>query len=121
MHISQTSDVGYPPDEKKGSCAAQEAVYLRRLFTSIGELQTTPTVLFEDNMSTQALANRELTVCSDRTKHIDVRIHYTTQLIVEGVIVLEHAATQFQLADVMTKDLDRVKFHYFVMMIMNRR
>jgi Reverse transcriptase (RNA-dependent DNA polymerase) len=68
--------------------AAQEAVYLRRLFDSIGEVQTVPTVVFEDNMSTIALAVRDQDECTDRTKHIDVRYHYTRDLIVSKQMLI---------------------------------
>jgi hypothetical protein len=78
-----------------------------------------PTVIFEDNMSTLALANREQAECSDRTKHIDVRYHYTRQLIATSQIVLEHIATEDQLADVFTKDLDKIMFRYIVDRVMN--
>jgi Reverse transcriptase (RNA-dependent DNA polymerase) len=100
--------------------AAQEAVYLRRLFESIGELQSEATVNFEDNMSTMALALREQADCSDRTKHIDVRYHYTRELITSNQIRLEHVATQYQLADMLTKNLeDKVKFKYLSGLVMN--
>jgi Reverse transcriptase (RNA-dependent DNA polymerase) len=99
--------------------AAQEAVYLRRLFESIGEVQSGATVIFEDNMSTMALALREQADCSDRTKHIDVRYHYTRELITSNQIRLEHVATQFQLADMLTKNLDKVKFKYLSGLVMN--
>eukprot|EP00953_Heterococcus_sp_UTEX-ZZ885_P007018 4277-Heterococcus_DN1.PRE.1 len=99
--------------------AAQEAVYLRRLFESIGEVQSGATVIFEDNMSTMALALREQADCSDRTKHIDVRYHYTRELITSNQIRLEHVATQFQLADMLTKNLDKVKVKYLSGLVMN--
>jgi hypothetical protein len=98
---------------------AQECVYLRRLFASMHAEQTLPTVIYEDNMSTLALANREQAECSDRTKHIDVRYHYTRQLITTAQIALEHIATTEQLADVFTKDLDKIKFRNIISQVMN--
>jgi hypothetical protein len=78
-----------------------------------------PTVIFEDNMSTLALANIEQAECSDRTQHIDVRYDYTKQLIATSHIVLERIASKDQLADVFTKDLDKIKFRYIVDQVMN--
>jgi hypothetical protein len=99
--------------------AAQEAVYLRRLFKSIGEVQTDAALIYEDNMSTLALALREQADTSDRTKHIDVRYHFIRELSTSNQVRLEHVATQYQLADMLTKDLDKVKFKYFSGLVMN--
>ena len=70
-------------------------------------------------MSTLALALREQADTSDRTKHIDVRYHFTRELSTSNQVRLEHVATQYQLADMLTKDLDKVKFKYFSGLVMN--
>lgn len=92
--------------------AVQEAVYLRRLFSSIGMKQKAPTVIYEDNQSTIALSQREVTKTNDHTKHIDVRFHFTKDKIREQVIKLEYVPTKHQLADALTKDLKKTAFKY---------
>lgn len=45
-----------------------------------------------------------------KTKHIDIRYHFLIALVEQGVIVLEYVTTQKQLANVLTKSLDAVRF-----------
>ena len=45
-----------------------------------------------------------------RTKHIDIRHHFIRELVENKTIVIEHVATQNQLADIFTKALESSKF-----------
>ena len=47
---------------------------------------------------------------TQRTKHIDVKYHHVRSLIVDKVVEVEKIDTDFQKADVLTKDLGTVKF-----------
>lgn len=95
--------------EYMSACAgAQEAKHLRGVMASMGFMQEGPTVIHEDNQGCIALANNPIT--QQRSKHIDIRYHFTRDLISDGVIVLRYIETQHQLADILTKPLDRVKF-----------
>ena len=47
-----------------------------------------------------------------RTKHIDVRYHYTRELVAAGQIALVYVPTQEQLADVLTKALPRATLEH---------
>ena len=98
--------------------ASQEAIYLRRLFKSLSIGIPGPTVLFEDNLSAQALAMRDTNEHSDRTKHIDVRFHFVRQLIKSLQLDVKHISTTHQLADIFTKDLDKVRFHFLASAIL---
>ena len=40
-----------------------------------------------------------------RSKHIDVKFHFLSDLTNEGIVELVHCHTQDQLADIMTKPL----------------
>ena len=57
------------------SQAAQEAVWLRHLFTNMKLKISNPTVLFEDNESAIALSKNPR--CHSRMKHVDIKYHYT--------------------------------------------
>jgi hypothetical protein len=46
----------------------------------------------------------------DRSKHIEVKYHYTIECVEGGKIVLEQISTKDQLADIKTKSLGRVLF-----------
>ena len=87
--------------------AAQEAVHLRRLLSDLGFEQKGPTIIYEDNQSCIALAKNP--VHHARTKHIDIRFHYTREKIEDGEIDVVYVPTSEQLADVLTKPLERVK------------
>ena len=49
-------------------------------------------------------------VFHDKTKHIEVRYHFIWDMVQKGVVKLKYVATEEQVADVLSKHLDRVKF-----------
>ena len=92
------------------SDAAQETIWLRRLYMELRRRISGPTNIYEDNQGAQALAEGE--GMHARTKHIDVRYHELKQRIQDGFIALEHVSTQEQLADILTKPLGKSQFIY---------
>lgn len=89
------------------SDAAGEGMYLRQLLKDLGYRQKGPTTLYEDNLG--AIAMGENSTSSTRTKHIDVRYHYIREKVKKKKIRLVYVSTQDQLADMLTKPLQRVK------------
>jgi hypothetical protein len=90
---------------------AKEDVWLRRLLTKLGIDLGGPTPLHTDNQSTMAIArNPEF---HDRTKHIKVQHHFLRQKIDELEIKLFYVPTGEQVADALTKGLDRNKLNLF--------
>jgi len=90
--------------EYMAACAAtQEAMWLRMLLHDLGMGADEPMALNEDNQSYIAFAKSH----GDhrRSKHIDVRYHFVNEKIAEKQIVMKHVATEFQLADMLTKAL----------------
>nr|GEU57900.1 hypothetical protein [Tanacetum cinerariifolium] len=49
-----------------------------------------------------------------RTKHIDVRYHFIKEKVEKGIIELFFVGTEYQLADLFTKDLSEDRFKYLV-------
>ena len=91
--------------------ATKEAIWLRRLLSSIGFTQTAPTPLFRDNQSAIRLVkNHEY---HKRTKHIDIQYHFIREKFEQGEIDISYIPTTQQLADIMTKALSRDKFEMF--------
>ncbi len=90
------------------SDGAKEAVWLRGLLENMDHEQLGPTVLFEDNNS--CIAQSENPLHHKRTKHIDIAYHYTRQMVEEDVVYLERVGTEDQIADVLTKPLDKILF-----------
>ena len=64
--------------------------------------------LFCDNLSAINISKNP--VLHSRTKHIDIRHHFSRELVEEKVISMEHVATERQLADIFTKALDANQF-----------
>ena len=52
-------------------------------------------------------------VFHDKWKHIFIKFHYIRDMVQRGVVKLQYVAMDEQIADVLTKPLDRVKFEYF--------
>ena len=91
--------------EYMAACSAtQEAIYLRRLLADLGFEQAGPTVLLEDNQGCIAFSENPLH--HKKTKHIDVRYHYTREQVAAGAIRLAFIPTEHQVADMFTKPLD---------------
>ncbi|KAH8392285.1 hypothetical protein KR215_004727 [Drosophila sulfurigaster] len=94
------------------SAACKEAVALRRLFIEIGcGDESTPTFLYGDNLSAQQLAKNP--VHHARTKHIDIRHHFVRDVVKEGHVTLKYVSTDLMIADILTKNLQKLKHTEF--------
>ena len=47
----------------------------------------------------------------EKTKHIDVRMHFIRDVITQGAIVVKKISTMDNLADMMTKSIPMIKFN----------
>jgi hypothetical protein len=90
------------------SLAAQEAVWLRRLMSSVGFGVKSPTVIYEDNNSAIDLTKNAK--YHNRTKHIDISHHFARERVESNEISVVHCPSTEMTADVMTKGLPRVQF-----------
>lgn len=90
------------------SQCAQEIVWLRRLLCEIGDSVMPSTTVFEDNQGAIKLAHNPGS--SRRTRHIDIRFHFTREAIEEGVIDLVYCHTLDMTADLLTKPIPRQQF-----------
>jgi hypothetical protein len=90
--------------------AAREAYWLRQLLKELGFISSCPTAVFEDNRGCVAISKNHRT--DARTKHIDVKYHYTRQLVEERIIDIKPISTGSMIADVMTKSLNPAKFDW---------
>ena len=84
---------------------------MRNLLADIGFQQNAPTCVKEDNQGAMCLAKNPKD--HNRTKHIDIKFHYTRQLITSKELRLEHVPTGKMVADTMTKGLPKPKFTEF--------
>ena len=95
------------------SAATQEAIWLRRLLTDVGESLEDPTVINEDNQGAIAMAKNP--VGHARTKHIDIRYHFVREGVQNGAIILKYVATGEMIADILTKPLPKHPFEKLIM------
>ena len=95
------------------SAATQEAIWLRRLLTDVGESLEDPVVINEDNQGAIAMAKNP--VGHARTKHIDIRYHFVCEGVQNGAIILKYVATDEMIADILTKPLPKHPFEKLVM------
>ena len=93
------------------SLATQEVVWLRRLLKFLGHVQIGPTAIFEDNQAAQIIATTDMD--SKRSKHIDVRYHYTREKCLENIVKITWCGTGSMVADMLTKSLDKTKLEKF--------
>ena len=83
----------------------QEAIHLRSLLLDLGYEQTEPTAVYEDNQACIAMSSNP-TINHKRSKHIDIRYHFTRERVEGGEIELLYVPTEHQLADLLTKALE---------------
>ena len=98
-----------------GLClGVKETVWIRRLVSGLGLVDgvDAPTTVLLDNQASDRLAHNAS--INRRTKHIDVRYHYTRKAIEDKVVKLEYCPTEEMVADMLTKPLGRVKLQNFV-------
>ncbi|KAL9247820.1 hypothetical protein vseg_021208 [Gypsophila vaccaria] len=85
-----------------------EVMWLKGLLRCLGIDIRDTVPLHVDNQSAIHIAKNP--VCHERTKHIEVDIHFIRDEIKRGTISPRYIPTQLQLADILTKALGRGRF-----------
>ena len=75
-----------------------------------------PIKLFCDNSSSVIIGHKDL--ADSKTKHIAVNYNYVKLLITQKIIDIQWIPSKYQLADVLTKPLARIKFELLTDKIM---
>ncbi len=92
--------------------AAKEGLWLCSLISEVfGSLLNGPTTLFSDNQSAIALTKEHQ--YHARTKHVDIRYHFTCWVIDNGSIHLIYCPTEDMVANTLTKPLSSAKAKHF--------
>ena len=86
-----------------------ETIYLRNLLGNMGLPQGDNTPVFEDNTACIEWANHVIGG-RERPKHIDIRKHFAHEAVQNGHARLHQIPTEYQLADLLTKSLQRSQF-----------
>ena len=86
---------------------ACQTVWLRRLLGELTSVEAHPPALMVDNQPAIALAKNP--IHHDWSKHLNVKFHFLRDCVDGGQIVIEFVETSWQLADVLTKPLVRLR------------
>ncbi|SMN02585.1 hypothetical protein SPONN_1431 [uncultured Candidatus Thioglobus sp.] len=90
------------------SSAAQEAVWIRELNSDLGNPQSQPTLIYEDNQSAIAMAKNPQ--FHGRSKHIGIKYHFIREQVSNDKICLQYCPTEDMIADILTKGIGPEKF-----------
>eukprot|EP00253_Pinus_taeda_P035079 PITA_35079 len=88
--------------------ASKEALWLRQILSGFGFQQQHPTTLWCDNQN--AIQLRKDPVQHQRSKHIELHMHFIRKLIHDHVLEVQYCSTDDQVVDIFTKALTEVKF-----------
>ena len=93
------------------AAATNQAIWLRKILTDLRLNQDESTTIYCDNMSTVAIAKNP--ILHGRTKHIKIKYHAVREAEQSKEISLVHCLGENQVADIMTKGLNKSKFEEF--------
>lgn len=91
------------------SVAASEVTWMVRLLEELGVKLLKPVTLFCENQSAIHIARNP--VHHERTKHIEIDVHFTRDKVLEGLLQITYLPTESQIANVFTKVLPSVQFY----------
>ncbi|KAL3641175.1 hypothetical protein CASFOL_016143 [Castilleja foliolosa] len=85
-----------------------EISWLRNLLLELEHATTHATLVYCDNVSSIYLAHNP--VQHQRTKHIELDIHFVREKVRRGLVRVIHVPSRYQVADIFTKGLPRILF-----------
>ncbi|GJT66043.1 ribonuclease H-like domain-containing protein [Tanacetum coccineum] len=88
-----------------------ETAWVRNLFRELHSPLLTATLVYCDNVSAVYMSANP--VQHQRTKHIEIDIHFVRDMVKAGHVRVLHVPSRFQYADIFTKDLPSALFEYF--------
>lgn len=91
--------------------AGKEVIWVNSMLCELFCFKPLPIDLYCDNMSAIVITKSE--GYSPRTKHIDIRYHWTREQVQNGILNVTFVGTDDQLADILTKALVPVKVKRF--------
>ena len=94
------------------AAACSELLWIRSLLTSLGVTMPSPMRLFCDSKAALHIAANP--VFHERTKHIEIDLHFVRDIIQAGVVSTAHISTTDQPADLFTKALGRQQFQFLL-------
>ena len=87
-----------------------QAVWLQGILSEFDLGSTLSIVLFCDNQSAINISTDPVT--KQRTKHVEIHMHYIRELVHDKTIILQYCRIDEQIADIFTKRFLEKKFTY---------
>ncbi|GKF47030.1 ribonuclease H-like domain-containing protein, partial [Tanacetum coccineum] len=91
--------------------AVAETCWVRNLLRELHTPLSSATIVYCDNVSAVYLSSNP--VQHQRTKHIEIDIHFVWDLVATGQVRVLHVPSRFQYADIFTKGLPSALFEEF--------
>ncbi|GJR18365.1 ribonuclease H-like domain-containing protein [Tanacetum coccineum] len=91
--------------------AVVETSWLRNLLRELHSLLHMATIVYCDNVSAVYLSSNP--VQHQRSKHIEIDIHFVRDQVAKGLVLVLHAPSRYQYADIFTKGLPFALFDEF--------
>ncbi|GKD18475.1 ribonuclease H-like domain-containing protein [Tanacetum coccineum] len=91
--------------------AVAETCWIRNLLRELHTPLSSATIVYCDNVSVVYLSSNP--VQHQRTKHIEIDIHFVRDLVATGQVRVLHVPSRFQYADIFTKGLPSALFEEF--------
>ncbi|XP_071695879.1 uncharacterized mitochondrial protein AtMg00810-like [Rutidosis leptorrhynchoides] len=91
--------------------AVAETCWIRNLLRELHCPLTSATLVYCDNISSVYLSSNP--VQHQRTKHIEIDIHFVRDLVAQGQVRVLHVPSRYQFADIFTKGLPFALFDEF--------
>ncbi|WOH09592.1 hypothetical protein DCAR_0729050 [Daucus carota subsp. sativus] len=104
------ADWGGCPDTRR-STSVSESCWRRNLLLELHCPVQKATLVYCDNVSAVYLSGNP--VQHQRTKHIEMDIHFVREKVARGQVRVLHVPSRYQVADIFTKRLPRVLFEEF--------
>ena len=99
------------------SCVC-EGLWFQRLLKDL-ETNCQKMEVFEDNQACIAIINNPGKM--KRVKHLDIKLKFITEKVAAGLINITYIPSHLQVADLLTKSLNKVKFKFLVSKIFNKQ
>lgn len=81
---------------------------MHKLLTDLRAVDDGPMLIYEDNQS--AICISKSNKVHGRAKHIDVKMHYTRDMVIKNKVEIKYCPTDDMLADIFTKGLPSERF-----------
>ncbi|GJT12632.1 ribonuclease H-like domain-containing protein [Tanacetum coccineum] len=109
-----TSTIAYLDEDWAGcpiTWRLTSGYYLRNLLRELHTPLSSITLVYYDNVSAVYLSCNPIQ--NQRTKHIEIDIHFVRDLVAAGEVRVLHVPSRFQYADIFTKELPSASFEEF--------